>query len=261
MKLKTTLLLTALFAAGPALAQPEAPVPVPQPGAQPAATADELPEEAETDIEIINGVPVNPQLKAKLLEQEEALSLQELIELSHEVLNKQKQALAEQEQAKADDGWMDKDPLGHLEGEMDDLVQDIESSKTDDSTQAQGKDVVRKMDTLIALLEKAASACSSCSGSGQGQGQGQGPANGNKPADESTLAAGPGGSGELNAAGSGNNRFENLDPEQRDAILRATGDLDGFPPEFEALLAEYYQRLAAEEALDAAEDEQPTDTE
>ena len=122
------------------------------------------------------------------------------------------------------------------------------------AAQAQGKEVVRKMDTLIAMLEKASSACSSCSGGG-GQGQGQSQANGNNPADDSTLAAGPGGSGELNAAGEGNNRFEDLDPAQREAILRANEENQGVPAEFDALLAEYYQRLAAERALTAEEDE------
>jgi len=109
------------------------------------------------------------------------------------------------------------------------------------------------MDTLIAMLEQPSSACSSCSGNGQGQVNV--PANGNQHAKDSTLAAGPGGSGELNAAGQGNNRFEDLDPAQRDAILRANEENKGVAAEFDALLAEYYQRLAAERALTAGEDE------
>ena len=45
--------------------------------------------------------------------------------------------------------------------------------ETDEATQAQGEEVVRKMDTLIAMLEQASSACSSCAGGGSGQGQSQ----------------------------------------------------------------------------------------
>jgi len=208
--------------------------------------------EAETDIEIINGVPVNPELKKMIMESEDKLSVQELIEMSNKAMQEQKDAAA----AAADQEWMKQDPFGHLEEEMYDLVQDIDESDTDEATQAQGQDVVRKMDTLIAMLEKASSACSSCAGGGgQGQKQGQNQANGNNPAQDSTLAAGPGGSGELGASGEGNNRFEDLDPEQRDAILRANEENQGVPAEFDALLAEYYQRLAAERALTAEEDE------
>jgi len=222
----------------------------------PAATP--LGEEAETDIEIINGVPVNPALKARLLETTEPLSVQEMLELSEKVLSEQQEQLDNQKNA--DKSWMQGDPLGHLEGEMKGLVQDIDAGDTADRTQAKGEDVVRKMDTLIEMLEQASSACSSCSGSGSGSGQGNQQANGNQPAQDSTLAAGPGGSGDLNAAGEGNNRFEDLDPEQRDAILRAQEEQQGLPPEFNALLADYYQRLASEEALENARPDRADNT-
>lgn len=217
--------------------------------AQDAATDSE----SETDIEIINGVPVNPELKKMIMESEDKLSVQELIEMSNKVMQQQADEAAAK-QAAADKEWMQEDPFGHLEEEMYDLVKDIDESDTDESTQAQGEAVVRKMDTLIEMLEKASSACSSCAGNGPG-GPGQGPANGNNPAQDSTLAAGPGGSGELGASGEGNNRFEDLDPAQRDAILRANEENQGVPAEFDALLAEYYQRLAAERALTAEDEE------
>lgn len=214
--------------------------------------------EAETDIEIINGVPVNPELKKLIMESEDKLSVQELIEMSNKVMQQQADDAAAKAAAN-DQEWMNDDPLGTLEEEMHELVQDIDESDTDQQTQAQGEEVVRKMDTLIAMLEKASSACSSCAGGGgQGQKPGNGPANGSQPAQDSTLAAGPGGSGDLNAAGEGNNRFEDLDPAQRDAILRANEENKGLPAEFDALLAEYYQRLAAERAL-TSEDEDAGD--
>lgn len=248
-----SLLAAAVFAAGPVFAEPEVAA-IEAPDA-PATTP--LGEEAETDIEIINGIPVNPELKAKIMElqkQGKTLSVQELIELSHKVLSEQQEQLEEQKKSQQDDSWMKSDPLGHLEGEMSDLVGDIDQSKTGDDTQAQGEDVVRKMDALIAMMEKACSACSSCAGGGSGPGNGN-MANGNNPANDSTLAAGPGGSGDLNAAGNGNNQFGDLDPEQREAILRAQKNQEGFPAEYDALLAEYYARLAAEQALDSPEDD------
>ncbi len=245
-----SLLAAALLTTGPAFADHEAPA-LEIEAEAPAATAP-LGDEAETDIEIINGVPVNPELKARIMESEDARSVAELIELSNEVLSQQQEQLAEQKAQAQDDSWMQSDPLGHLEGEMSDLVGKIDDSKTGDATQAHGEDVVRKMDTLIAMMEKACSACSSCAGGGQGQGN---KAGGNNPANDSTLAAGPGGSGELNDKGTGNNQFGDLDPAQRDAILRAQQDQQGFPAEYDALLAEYYARLAAEEALDTPEDQ------
>ena len=221
----------------------------------PVFAQDEAAEEPETEIEIINGVPVNPELKKMIESSEKQLSVQELIEMANKAAKEQAEAEAEAAAA-GDQEWMNEDPLGHLEGEMYDLVQNIDESDTDKQTQAQGDEVVRKMDALIAMMEQASSACSSCSGSGgQGQKPGNGPANGNQPAQDSTLAAGPGGSGELGASGEGINRFEDLDPEQRDAILRANEENQGLPAEYDALLAEYYQRLAAERALTAEEDE------
>jgi len=210
--------------------------------------------EPETEIEIINGIPVNPELKKMIMESQDKLSVQELIEMANKVMQQQEEADAAAKAA-ADQDWLNKDPLGKLEEEMYDLVQDIDQSDTDNDTQAQGDEVVRKMDTLIAMLEQAASAASSAAGNGPGGPGKNGPANGSKPAEDSTLAAGPGGSGELGASGEGNNRFEDLDPAQRDAILRANEENQGLPAEFDALLAEYYQRLAAERALTSEEDE------
>ena len=257
MKTTASLLAAALLAAGPVFAEPEL-LPAPadaadQPAAQ--ATPTELGEEAETDIEIINGVPVNPELKARIMASEEARTVQELLELSDEILNQQQEQLADQEK-KNDTTWMGQDPLGHLEGEMSELVGHIYESDTGDSTQTQGKDLVNKMDALIAMMEKACSACSSCAGGGQGQGN---MANGNNPADQSTLSQGPGGFGDLNATGEGNNQFGELDPQQRDAILRAQKDQEGFGSDFDALLAEYYARLAAEQALDTPNTDEGAD--
>lgn len=223
-------------------------------GAMPVYAQDTAEAQAEPEIEIINGIPVNPELKKLIMESNGELSPQELIELTSKVLQEQADE-ADAAAAAADQAWLQDDPLGTLEGEMSELVGHIDESDTDEQTQAQGDEVVRKMDALIAMLEQACSACSSCAGGGSGSQPGNGPANGNKPAEDSTLAAGPGGSGELGASGEGINRFEDLDPAQRDAILRANEENQGVPAEFDALLAEYYARLAAERALTAEEEE------
>lgn len=235
MKPTALLLAAGLFTAAPAFAQAGAPA-----------------AEAETDIEVINGVPVNPELKAQIMDSEKARTVQELIELSNKVLTEQRDK-AVQDRAVGDGKWMKQDPLGHLEGEMQELVMNIEDGDTAKSTQQRGQDVVHKMDALIAVMEKASSACSSCAGGGQGSKPGNGPGQGNDPAQDSTLAAGPGGSGDLSAKADGNNKYDDLDSEQREAILRAKNDQQGFPDEFDAVLDEYYRRLASERALETAE--------
>jgi len=61
----------------------------------------------------------------------------------------------------------------------------------------------------------------------------------------------------MHAEGEGNNIYDDLSDDQRDEIRRAAED--GFPAGYEDLLAEYYQRLAAAEALDAVNDEASDD--
>lgn len=72
-------------------------------------------------------------------------------------------------------------------------------------------------------------------------------ANRGNPAQDSNLNPGGTPAGDLHAAGEGNQRFEDLDPRQREEILRS--QQDGFPAGYEDLLAEYYARLANESAL------------
>ena len=62
---------------------------------------------------------------------------------------------------------------------------------------------------------------------------------------ESTLAGGPGGVGELGDEGGGPASFADLPPRLREKILQARSA--GFPKEYEKLLEDYYQRLAREE--------------
>lgn len=247
MKYANATLIAALLMTGPALAQAEQP----------------LGEEAETDLQIINGVPVNPQLLEEIMDTDEPRSVQELLDLSNRVFDEQQNELAEQRLGDRD--WMQGgDPLGHLEGEMHELVLELDEGDTGERTQAQGQEVVDKLSTMIAMLDEICNSCqSACNGSGQGQGtrpgSGNGPANGGAPANDSTLSSGPGGSGDLSGNGEGNHLLSDLTPEQREAMLRARQGQEGFSPEIDALLDPYYQRLASEQALEAGGSDAPAE--
>jgi hypothetical protein len=67
---------------------------------------------------------------------------------------------------------------------------------------------------------------------------------------ESTLANGPGGVGELRDEGGEAAAFGNLPAKLRERILQARRA--GFPAEYEKMLEDYYQRLAREEVADEA---------
>lgn len=265
MKKTTAMLLAAgLFTAAPLFASADAEkkpdadkAPTLEKTAEikPGAPDKKLGKEAETDIMVdpLTGLPVNQDLAKKIMESKEARSVNDLLELSHKVLNDQKEKLAK-DRIKQDMAWMKQDPFGHLEGEMSEQVSRIDESDTDKTTQQRGEDIVRKMDGLIAMMEKACSACSACAGGAPGNQPGK-MANGKSPAKESNLTPGQKGDGALSATGSGNNKYKDLDPKQREAILRAKEDQKGLPKEFEKMLDEYYRRLASDDSLTSDEPE------
>lgn len=111
-----------------------------------------LSDEAATDIQVVDGVPVNPQLRELLSEDPGNRSLDDLIAASNDLLQQQQQALAEQQEQK-DTEWMN-DPFNHLEGEMNELAMHYDDGRTDDPVQSQGVEVVEKLDQLIALIEE-----------------------------------------------------------------------------------------------------------
>ena len=114
--------------------------------------APPLSDEAATDIEVVNGVPVNPELRSLLSQDPGERTLDELIAASNELLQQQQDALAEQQEAK-DAEWMN-DPFNHLEGEMNQLAMHCDAGRTDDPVQDQGVEVAEKLDQLIALIEE-----------------------------------------------------------------------------------------------------------
>jgi len=143
-RLSTSCLIAALaLAAGPIWAQDAPPLDAP-------ALADE----AATDIEVVNGVPVNPELRELLSQDPGKRSVEDLIRASNDLLQEQQDQVAEQEQ-QANAQWLD-DPFNHLEAEMGDLANYYGAGQTDDSAQALGSEIEDKLGQLITLLEEMA---------------------------------------------------------------------------------------------------------
>lgn len=136
------------------------------------------------------------------------------------------------------EAWMD-DPLVAVANLMDDASKHLDAGKTDPSVQQTEQEAVDKLDHLIELMEQM---CQSCSGGGSGMGM----ANGNAPAQDSTLSPGPGGMGELIDPRDGSADWTALPDAERDRILQS--HTEGFPTGFEDVLGEYYSKLASPDA-------------
>ncbi len=137
------------------------------------------------------------------------------------------------------------DPLADITNKMTDIVGDLADLKTDQVVQEKQKQVVSKLDEIIAMIEKQKSK--------NGNGGGNNPT---KPMQDSIIAKGPGGMGELKDPKSGTRNINNLPAKQRDAILQSK--TEGFPPGYESLLQSYYQRLAQEKVGDDSSNPKPT---
>ena len=136
------------------------------------------------------------------------------------------------------------DPLADITNKMTDIVGDLADLKTDQPVQDKQKQVVSQLDEIIAMIEKQKSK----SGNGGGS-------NPTKPLQDSIIASGPGGVGELRDPRSGTHNINNLPARQREAILQSK--TEGFPPGYESLLQSYYQRLAQEKVGDEPSDSKP----
>ena len=129
------------------------------------------------------------------------------------------------------------DPLADITNKMTDIVGDLAEQKTDQPVQDKQKQVVSQLDQIIAQIEKQKTK--------NGNGGGKNPT---KPLQDSIIASGPGGIGDLHDPKSGSHNLNNLPARQRDAILQSK--TEGFPPGYESLLQSYYQRLAQEKVGD-----------
>jgi hypothetical protein len=138
---------------------------------------------------------------------------------------------------KATQGWLE-DPFKHIGADMSLCHDRLAEFKTDQPVQQRQDQVVERLNTVIAMLEK------ECSG-GAGGG-----ANPTKPLGRSLIAKGPGGQGDMHDPKQGEKRWADLPPKQREQILQSK--TEGFPPGFEAVLQSYYERLAQEQLDDGA---------
>lgn len=139
------------------------------------------------------------------------------------------------------------DPIFEISIDMHSVVGKLTKLSTDQPTQETQKEVITKLDALIAQLEKE---CEACKGSKSG-------ANPSKPAADSVIKGGPGGIGKLHSARDQGDKWGELPPHERDRILQSL--TDGFPAHYQNILERYYKRLADEKPVGEADSDAPAD--
>ena len=140
-------------------------------------------------------------------------------------------------------------PLGDVGGRMGTVAEKLKAKDVGESVQVQQGHIVEHLDELLKRARKKVSKC--CGGDGEGEGDGDGEGNNpgkrpNKPLNESRLVGGPGGIGDLQAAGQDGKQFGDLPPHLRERILQAKER--GFPESYQDILSTYYRRLAEQDA-------------
>lgn len=135
-------------------------------------------------------------------------------------------------------------PLAAIADEMHIVTRDLSDLSTGEPTQQKQEKIVKKLDDLIAQLEKECEACQKAGRSGN---------NPSRPLADSVIVGGPGGIGDLHAPKPGGKAWGELPPHQRDRILQALQN--GFPAHYQRILERYYRRLAEEQPAAAAKDE------
>jgi hypothetical protein len=126
------------------------------------------------------------------------------------------------------------DPIEAIDHHMNYIVDDLGDKKTDQPVQTKQKKVIGELDAIIKELEEQQKKSKT----------GKGSLNPTKPMEKSTLTKGPGGSGPLHDPKAGTARWGDLSPKEREQITQTQND--GFPPGYESVLANYYNRLAQE---------------
>lgn len=135
-----------------------------------------------------------------------------------------------------DDAWL-KDPFKNIQTDVKSVISDFDKGQTRQPVKTTQPRIITRLDTLIEMLEK------SCKG-----GSGAAGANPTRPANSSTLAGGPGGQGKLKAPDKKGRNWADLTPKQREKILQSR--TEGFPPGYEDILADYFRRLARNQAVE-----------
>jgi hypothetical protein len=139
------------------------------------------------------------------------------------------------------------DPLGDVIADMQVAGSRLAKTLTDKPTQQKQLDAVTKLDALIKLLEER-----------RRQGRGNSSANPDRPAEDSVIMGGPGGSGPLHAARRNGNSWGQLPAHKREQILQSM--TEGFPAHYQQILERYYRRLAEEKPADEAASAPPAKT-
>ena len=131
-------------------------------------------------------------------------------------------------------------PIAKIADEMHIVVGELSDLSTGEPTQEKQQQIVKKLDEIIAQLEKECEACKKAGKSGN---------NPNKPLADSVIVGGPGGIGDLHAPRPGGKQWGDLPPHQRDRILQSLEN--GFPAHYQRILERYYRRLAEEQPVGA----------
>jgi hypothetical protein len=126
------------------------------------------------------------------------------------------------------------DPLGDIVLDMKTATRWLAKQATDALTLETQKDAVEKLDKLIEELQKE---CDKCNGA-------RAAANPSRPARDSVIRTGPGGSGKLHAERDQGKHWADLPPHERERILQSM--TEGFPSHYQGVLEEYFKRVAEE---------------
>jgi hypothetical protein len=124
------------------------------------------------------------------------------------------------------------DALQDIASEMNSAAAHLAKLRTGAPTQTAQQNALKKIDQLIAELERQRNA-------GRGSGGG-----GLRPATDSTIITGPGGMGKLHAERRDGKQWGELPAKERERILQSLNE--GFPSHYQVILERYFARLADE---------------
>jgi thioredoxin-related protein len=136
-------------------------------------------------------------------------------------------------QTEPQEEWLS-DPFGFLGADMKSASDDLKDKKTQPPVDETHPRIENRLAKLIEMMEK-----SSKSG-----GSGAGSKNPSKPARKSTLRSGEGKVGDLRDPEATRRKWAQLTPKEREKILQSKNE--GFPAEFDDVLADYFRRIARE---------------
>ena len=124
-------------------------------------------------------------------------------------------------------------PLGVLEMEMQEVIDDLSSGKPKPPALVTQPRIISRLDMMIVELEKK-------TGGGIGSNN-----SGNKPAEKSALRKGQIKDGQMKAVRAEGDRFPDLSPKERERVLQSQAE--GFPAGYEDVLADYFRKLSKSE--------------